>query len=392
MQEIKENIYYVGSRHRDRRVFDELVPLSDGTSYNSTIIKGSQKTALIDTVYPAKTQELIDQLKELGIEKLDYIISNHGEQDHSGSIPAILALYPEAKVVTNEKCKELLLDLLDVKEEDFITVKTDDKLDLGDKTLSFYLAPWVHWPDTMFTFLEEDKILFTGDFFGSHITDFELYSDGSECFWNHLKSYYAEIMMPFVKIFRKYFAKIEELNPVLIVPSHGPLHKDPKQVIETYKKWASDEVENKIVVLHTSMYGSTAKMLDYLAQKLQKQGINLKFYEALSLDSGKFAADLVDAAGIIVATPTVLTGPHPNIVGHLYLANAIKPKTQYVSIIGSYSWGGRCDEMIKGYLSNIKGEFFDSVLSKGVPKEPDYAKLDELAEKIIAKHKEIMKL
>ena len=179
MQKIKPNIYSVGAIDWDRRLFDQLIPLPDGTTYNAYLIKGSEKTALLDTVDPTKTQVLIDNLVKAGTEKIDYIVAHHAEQDHSGSLPDILMLYPDAKVVTNPKCKAMLMDLLPISEDKFITVEDNQTLSLGDKTLRFVYIPWVHWPETMATYLAEDKILFPCDFFGSHLATSDLYADDS---------------------------------------------------------------------------------------------------------------------------------------------------------------------------------------------------------------------
>jgi flavorubredoxin len=175
MMQLKPNIYAIGAVDWDRRLFDELIPLPDGTSYNAYLIKGSDKTALLDTVDPTKMEVLIDNLVKLGTEKIDYLISHHGEQDHSGAIPDILTLYPDAKVATNPKCKDMLIDLLDIDEEAFIVVDDGQTLSLGDKTLQFVYIPWVHWPETMGTYLQEDRILFPCDFFGSHLATSSLF-------------------------------------------------------------------------------------------------------------------------------------------------------------------------------------------------------------------------
>ncbi len=151
VQEITSNVYSVGARDWDRRLFDELIPLPDGTSYNSYLITGSKKTALIDTVDPEKRDELIANLKKAQVTHIDYIIANHAEQDHSGAIPNVLEVFPDAVVVTNEKCKGYLQDLLLIEEEKFITVRSGETLSLGDKTLEFHFTPWVHWPETMIT-------------------------------------------------------------------------------------------------------------------------------------------------------------------------------------------------------------------------------------------------
>ncbi|MBM3173815.1 MAG: MBL fold metallo-hydrolase, partial [Chloroflexi bacterium] len=157
-REIKTGVYCVGAIDWDRRLFDSLIPLPDGTSYNSYLVKGSQKTALIDTVDPIKEGVLVDHLTELGFPKIDYVISHHAEQDHAGSIPCVLDLYPEAKVVCTAKCKGMLMDLLLIPEEKFITVEDKETISLGDRTLEFIHAPWVHWPETMLTYLREDRI------------------------------------------------------------------------------------------------------------------------------------------------------------------------------------------------------------------------------------------
>src|SRR4030042_812264 len=175
IQKIKENIYSVGVVDWGRRLFDELIPLPDGTSYNSYLIKGSEKTALLDGVDPTKTNVLMDNLIQAGVNKLDYIVAHHGEQDHSGAIPDILLMYPDAKVVTNAKCKGMLMDLLPIDESKFITIEDGQTLSLGDKTLQFVFIPWVHWPETLGTYLPEDKILFPCDFFGSHLATTSLY-------------------------------------------------------------------------------------------------------------------------------------------------------------------------------------------------------------------------
>jgi flavorubredoxin len=168
-RQIRPKIYSVGAIDWDRRLFDELIPLPDGTSYNSYLIEGSTKTALIDTVDPTMGDELINHLNQLGVDNIDYVIANHAEQDHSGSLPQVLAKYPDAKVVATPRCKGMLVDLFMIPEERFVTVNDKETISLGDKTLEFIHAPWVHWPETMLTYLREDKILFPCDFLGSHL-------------------------------------------------------------------------------------------------------------------------------------------------------------------------------------------------------------------------------
>jgi len=386
MREIKKDIYYVGAVDWDRRLFDELIPLPDGTSYNAYLIKGSEKTALIDTVDPHMEDVLIDNLKDV---KIDYIIAHHGEQDHSGALPRILEKYPDAKIVTNPKCKTILMDLLHIPDDKFITVNDRETLSLGDKTLEFIYAPWVHWPETMLTYLKEDKILFTCDFLGSHLAVSDLFVTDESRVYEAAKRYYAEIMMPFRTTIRKNLEKIKDLKIDIIAPSHGPLYDNPEFILDAYRDWSSDEVKNEVVIPYISMHGSTKEMIDYFVDALIERGITVKPFNLTKTDIGELAMALVDTATIVVGSPTVLVGPHPNVVYAVYLVNILRPKVKFASIIGSYGWGGRMVEQIAGMLTNVKVEILDPVIVKGLPKKEDFKALDRLADEILSKHRGI---
>jgi len=387
---IETDVYSVGSIDWDRRLFDELIPLPDGTSYNSYLIRGEEKTALIDTVDPTKADELVENLKKLKVNKLDYVVSNHAEQDHSGAIPEILRVYPEAKVLTNKKCKAMLSDLLMISEEKFVVVNDGDSISLGGKTLSFLLAPWVHWPETMFTYLKEEKILFTCDFLGSHLATSDIFVTGeTEAeVYRAAKRYYAEIMMPFRKSIQKNIEKIKDLNVEIIAPSHGPIYKNPGFILDAYKNWISDDVKNRVVVPYVSMHKSTRKMVDYFVNALMNRGISVEPFNLTRTDVGELAMSLVDTATIVVASPTVLAGPHPAVVYAVYLVNALRPKIKFASVIGSYGWGGRMVDIIKENLSNLKVEIIEPVVIKGYPGGESFKSLDKLADTILEKHRE----
>jgi len=370
MRQLKPNIYAVGAIDFDVRLFDRLIPLPDGTSYNSYLVKGSEKTALLDTVDPAKRAVLVDNLSRAGVNKLDYVIAHHAEQDHSGSLPDILGLYPDAKVVTNPKCKAMLIDFLGIEDDKFITVEDGETLSLGDKTLQFIYLPWVHWPETMGTYLREDKILFSCDFFGAHLA-------------------YAEIMMPFRRQINSNLAKLESMEIEIIAPSHGPVHNRPGFIVDAYKDWASDAVKNEVVLPYVSMHGSTAKMVSYLVDALIERGITVKQFELSTVDIGKLAIALVDAATIVIGSPTVLIGPHPCAAYAAFLANALRPKTKFASVIGSFGWGGKMVEQLTSLLPNLKVEILEPVITKGFPKDNDFTAMDKLADEILARHKEL---
>ena len=389
VKEIKKDIYWAGAIDWDRRLFDELIPLPEGTSYNSYLIKGQKKTALIDTVDPTKEDDLLDNLDDLEIEHLDYLVVNHAEQDHSGTVPLLLEIYPEAKVVTNEKCKKMLMEHLLIVEDRIITVKDNDTLSLGGKTLRFIFAPWVHWPETMLTYLEEDKILFSCDLFGAHLADSNLWVDDEPRAYLSAKRYYAEIMMPFRKNIKKHLERLKDLEINTIAPSHGQIYSHPEFILSAYREWISDEVENEVIIPYVSMHGSVEEMVYILSEELMRNGITVKLFNLSKTDIGSLAIALVNAATIVIASPTVLTGAHPLVVSAVYLANALRPKLRYASIIGSYGWGGKMLENISAMIGNLEAEILSSVIIKGYPKEEDYKSLIKLAGEIVEKHKNL---
>ncbi len=386
-REIKQGVYWVGAIDWDRRLFDALIPLPDGTSYNAYLIKGSQKTALIDTVDPPTQDILLRHLDELKVKSIDYVIANHAEQDHSGTIPQVLEKYPEAKVVCTPKCKDMLIDLLMVPEAKFKTVGDKETISLGDRTLEFIHAPWVHWPETMLTYLKEDKVLFPCDFFGSHLATTDLYVTDKGQVYEAAKRYYAEIMMPFRTTIQKNLEKVKDYKIDIIAPSHGPMHDKPDFIIKAYNSWAFDKPKNIVVLPYISMHGSTRQMVEYLVGALAEKGVTVKQFDLAVTDIGKLAMALVDAATVVIGTPTVLAGPHPNVAYAAILANALRPNLKFVSIIGSYGWGGKAVEQLAAMIPNLKVEILEPVLSKGFPKEADFKALDSLADTIAKKHK-----
>jgi flavorubredoxin len=388
MRVLADNVYAVGVQHWDRRLFDELVPLPHGTSYNSYLVKGSEKTALLDTVDPEKTELLIGHLLKAGAEKIDYIISHHAEQDHSGSIPDMLLMYPDAKVVTNPKCAKMLVDHLHIDMDQIIQIEEGQTLSLGDKTLKFIYTPWVHWPETMSTWLQEDKILFSCDFFGSHLATGNLFVTDEARTLEGAKRYYGEIMMPFRSSIRGNLKKLEPLDIQMIAPSHGPVWNKPRVIIEAYTEWVDESViANKVVVPYVSMHDSTKKMVEYLVEALIERNIGVQQFNLPVSDLGEMVIELVDAATVILGSPTVLVGAHPSAVYCAALMNALRPKTKFAGIIGSYGWGSKMVEQLTGLMGNLKAEMFEPVLARGAATEEGYTALDELADNILQKHR-----
>lgn len=388
-QEIKNNIYYCGLNDCDRTIFDELIPLEHGTSYNSYLVKGSEKIAIIDTMYPPKTEEYLKNLTDNKVEKVDYIVANHGEQDHSGSIPALLKKYPEAMVLTNPKVAENIKSMLFVPEERIQIIADGEEISLGDKTLKFIFAPGVHWPDTMFTYIKEDNVICTCDFLGAHYTFNDIFATECRELEHSAKRYYAEIMMPFRIMSKKYTAMVKSMNVDMILPSHGPVYTRPDYILDLYTDWTSDAPKNLVALPYVSMYESTKEMIDYLSTKLNEKGIETFKFDIVDGDLGDLAMALVDAATIVMGTSMVLAGPHPASVTVAYLASVLRPKAKFASLIGSYGWGGKLFDLIAQLLAPLKLDLVEPLQVKGKPKEEDFKKLDEMAESIFEKHKSI---
>ena len=262
----------------------------------------------------------------------------------------------------------------------------------GDKTLKFIHTPWVHWPETMVTYLEEDRILFSCDFYGSHIATTDLYVRDRGRVYEAAKRYFAEIMMPFRHIIKRNIEKLGAYDIQMIAPSHGQIYDDPSLIMDAYHEWVSGPPQNVVVLPYVSMHGSTARMVDHFASALVDRGVRVELFNLAVTDIGKLAMALVDAGTIVVGAPTVLAGPHPLAAYATFLANALRPKAKFVSIIGSYAWGGLTVETLAGMISNLKVEVLEPILCKGLPSQADLESLEELANTIAQKHRERLRV
>jgi flavorubredoxin len=238
----------------------------------------------------------------------------------------------------------------------------------------------------MVTYLAEDRILFTCDLFGSHLATSDLYAGSDPYVLQAAKRYYAEIMMPFRRTIPRNLEKIAALEVDLIAPVHGPLHDHPDLIISAYQDWVSDRVSNLVVIPYISMHDSTELMVDHLTSALVERGVSVQRFELSTTDIGRLAMARVDAATIVIGTPTVLMGPHPTVVAATYLANALRPKLRYAAIIGSYGWGTKAVEQISALIPNLKVDVLSTVLCRGMPRGDTFAALDALADTIRDKH------
>jgi len=375
----------VGAVDWDRRLFDALIPLPEGTSYNAYLVTGSEKTVLFDTVDPSKTRVILEYLQ--GTSRLDYIVIQHAEQDHSGSLPEVMSRYPDAKVLCSPKAIDLLSTHLHIPAEALTAVGDGEELSLGDKTLRFLHTPWVHWPETMSTYLVEDRMLLSCDLFGSHLATSELFGREEEVL-PAAKRYFAEIMMPLRAAVRKNLEKVEGLKIDAIGPSHGPLYPRPHAILEAYREWVDGPPRNLVVIPYVTMHGSTLALVERLTDGLAAVGVRVERFDLSSVDLGRLAAALVDAATLVVATPTVLTNPHPAMVSALHLIGALRPKVRYQALLASYGWGTNVVEVVTSLTGALKAETINTFLVKGAPRAEDLERVDEIAEAIAAKHRE----
>jgi len=385
-RDIGNGIQMIAMVHWERRLFDSLIPLPDGTSYNAYLVRGKNATALIDASDPVLQGELMAELE--AVKRLDYVISQHSEQDHSGAIPDVLKRFPNATLVCSTKARDLLTTHLQMPGERIRTVADGETIDLGGKTLQFVDTPWVHWPETMSTYIPEDKCLFSCDFFGSHLATTDLYVTDQARVYEAAKRYYAEIMMPFRKVIVRNLEKIGALDFQMIAPSHGPVYDKPGFIIDAYKEWVSPTMKNEVVLPYISMHGSTEAMAKHLTATLADHGVTVHAFDLAVTDIGKLAIALVDAATLIVGTPTVHVGPHPAVYYAAHLADLLRPKLKYAAIIGSYGWSSKAIEQITGLIPNLKVEVLGTVLHKGMPNAETFAQLDKLAAAVAKAHQE----
>ena len=392
---ISENILCVGVQHPDREMFDCLMPTPHGTSYNSYLIKGTQKTALIDTVDPDFFEVYLRKLKNLEIKAIDYIILLHTEQDHSGSVVELLKYYPDAQLVATSNVIKLIRTHLHIPAEQFTVMEEGDVLDLGEHTLTFRKIPFAHWPDNTMVYESKSKILFTSDLLGSHYASDRVFATDSHEIKEAARAYYAEIMMPFSPQVRKYTEMVISIAPSMIASSHGPVWNDPSLILKKYLKWTGDKVNKTVVIPYVSMHGSSNVIMERLTWRLAKKGISVLCRnlgadpESLAVETVHVLNDLVMAAAVVFAIPTVLGGPHPAGAYCAMVVNALRPKTRFIGLVGSYGWGTKIEEVFVSMTSGLKkAHRLETLLFEGLPTEEELVKVDQyadiLAEKILS--------
>lgn len=387
---IKENVHWVGALDPNLVVFDIVIPTEHGTTYNSYLVQGSEKTALIDTVKASYTEEYFKTIASVVDPKsIDYIVINHTEPDHSGALPELVDFVPNITTVFSNTAKTFVGNILH-REFKSIVVGDGDSIDLGGKTLKFVSTPFLHWPDSMFTYLVEDKILFTCDAFGAHYCSEERFSDEIEAkdeAYDAFEFYYKCILRPFKEYIMKALDKIADFDLEIVAPSHGPiLRKEQLSYIDHYKKWAykvkDPSIKKKISIIYVSSYGNTEKMAKSIARGTLIPGVQASLFNATQMSMAELVDEVEISDGIILGTPT-LNGKTPepifNIISNLVTLNV---KGKAAAVFGCYGWSGEAIQMTEDILKSLRFNIIgESCKLKMVPTEEELKGCEEFGRK-----------
>jgi flavorubredoxin len=389
---LKDGVNWVGVVDWNIRDFHGYIT-KRGSTYNAYLIS-DEKTALVDTVKWNFADQLVRNIEELkSLEKIDYIIVNHVEMDHSGSLPEIVKLAKNAKIIASQRGKEALIEHYGAEFNRVETVKTGDELKLGKRTLRFIEAPMLHWPDSMFTYLVEDKILMPNDAFGQHFASSGRFDDEvDECaLMEEARTYYANILMPFAPLITRKIQEVAQMGiPIdIVAPSHGVIwRKNPSKIINAYLDWSSGAAKQKAVVVFDTMWGSTDKMARAIADGLISGGIEVKLLKLRATDNTDVVTEILDAKAVVVGSPTLNNQMFPTVGSFLTYVTGLKPKGKIWAFFGSYGWGGGA---VRGMVETAKKAGFEvyepTVEIKYVPDKEDLKKCFDFGQQIAQKIK-----
>jgi flavorubredoxin len=392
---VAEGIYWVGVVDWNLRDFHGY-ETPKGGSYNAYLVV-DEKIALIDTVKAPFAEEMIKRISQIvDPSKIDYVISNHVEMDHSSSISRIMEIAPDAKLFASSKGKTGLYEYY--KEEgfedwDLQVVGTGDELSLGKRTLMFIEATMLHWPDSMQTYVKEDKILFSNDAFGQHIATSKRFDDEVEDVMEDAAIYYANILLPFSSQILKYVDKLGELGigtDIMIAPAHGVIwRKDPAKVIEAYGRWAKGETSEKVLVLYDTMWGSTEKMAKEIVEGVRSAGVEVRLRHLRKNDWSMTMKEVMESPVIAIGSPTMNNKMFYTISGFLTYMTGLRPKGKKFFLFGSYGWGGGAVKGMEKELESARFEMpVESLQVKFRPFEEDLGNCKAVGQKLAELAKE----
>lgn len=361
---LSERVHWVGALDPDLRTFDIILKTANGTTYNAYLVRGSEGVAVIDTVKKGFEKEFFARIESIAdYSEIKVIVLNHLEPDHTGALPELLKRAPQAQVYISHKAQSMLKALLKQGAFNYTPVITGDKLSLGDRTLQFLHTPYLHWPDTQCTYLEEEKILFSGDVFGCHFCDSRLFNDLTGDFRFSFEYYYAHIMRPFKEYVIRALELIEPLQPALVAPTHGPILRDlPMQYVNRYRELSQPSFKNDrgsgektLLIFYISSYGNTRRMAESVYNgAMQIEGIRVSLYDLEGGEVAPFIDLIEDADGLLIGTPTIngdSVKPVWDILSSLAVVNL---KSKLAGVFGSYGWSGEAVRLVEDRLRGLK--------------------------------------
>lgn len=388
---IMDKLHWIGVNDRETTLFENFWPLEKGVTYNSYLIN-DDKVAIMDTVKFNKTDQYLAKIKEIiGDKKVDYLIVNHMEPDHSGSIRAVIAEYPDCQIVGNAKTFDFIRGFYDIN-DNFYEIKEGDVLDLGYHKLTFYITPMIHWPETMMTYDMTEKILFSMDAFGGFGSlDGGIFDDevNLEFYEDEIRRYYSNIVAKYSPIVQRALKKLSALDIKMIAPTHGPIWRtNPETIVNFYDKWSRYEAEEGVVIVYGTMYGNTAKMADYVARIISEQGIrNVRVYDASKTHLSYILSDIWRYKGVILGSCAYNSHIFPAMEAVLNKLDHTGLKNRYLGVFGNMAWSGGGVKAIDAFADKVKWERVgESIESKYTPKKAEFEKLVqlglEMAEKV----------
>lgn len=371
---IKENIYWVGAIDWDLRNFHGYLT-QRGSSYNAYLII-DEKITLVDTVKAYKCDEMLERIASVvELEKIDYIVCNHVEMDHSGSLPLIKEKLPNTKVYTSGNGLKGLNEHYDISGWDIAEVKAGDSISLGQNTLEFFPIPMVHWPDSMATYMKEAKVLLPNDAFGQHIASNERFCDEIDfgVFAEEAKKYYANIVLPYGNQVGRALKTLGALDIEIICPSHGlMIRSNIAKMVEFYSQWSCNETVNKALVIYDTMWDSTKKMALALVDTFKEAGVPAEPVNLQASHISDVMTKLIDAKYICVGSPTLNNGMLPTVAAFLCYLKGLAPKGRYGMGFGSFGWGGQSAGDIEQVLEDAGFEILlEKQRIKYVPTDAD---------------------
>ena len=381
---IRDNIYWVGGIDWDLRNFHGYVT-QRGSSYNAYLII-DEKITLIDTVKHYLSNELIKRVSSvIDPSKIDYIISNHVEMDHTGALPTMLGLAKNAKLLTSPQGKTGLIkhfgDQFDMR-----AIENGEILNTGKFNLQFFLTPMLHWPDNMVTYLKEEEILFSNDAFGQHIASSQRYAYelNNALVMEEAKKYYANIVLPFGTQVQKTLEAVSGLKISLIAPSHGVMWKKHiGDIIDNYSKWAKNETIKKSLIVYDSMWGSTKIIAQSIQSSFDALGYITKLIDLKSTHISDIMTDMIDAEYLCVGSPTLNNNMLPTVAAFLTYLKGLAPKNRKAMVFGSYGWGGQSIKQIENILEEAKFELTYSTKYQYIPIKKYLEKVEEEVKEIL---------